>query len=73
MQPLVGTPEPLPETSVLANHSSDFSLPGQSASQPNLGHPDNQTNTQTPKHSRLYIELLPQLKTESQKNAKQIK
>ena len=26
-QPLIGTPEPLPETCVLANPSSDFSLP----------------------------------------------
>ena len=25
-QPLIGPPEPLPETGVLANHSSDFSL-----------------------------------------------
>ena len=29
MQPLIVTPEALPETSVLANHSSDFSLVGQ--------------------------------------------
>ena len=27
MQPLIGTPEPLPETGILANHSSDFMLP----------------------------------------------
>ena len=57
-------PEPLSETSVLANHSSDFSLTGQpnlghpnlghpNLGHPNLGHPDNQT--------RLYIELIPQL------------
>ena len=26
MQPLIVTPEPLPETGVLANHSSNFSL-----------------------------------------------
>ena len=34
MQPLIGMPEPLPETGVLANHSSDFMLPKRTATQP---------------------------------------
>ena len=37
MQHLIGMPEPLQETGVLANHSSDFSLVKQTASQPASG------------------------------------
>ena len=39
IQPLIGTPEPLTETGVLANHSSHFSLVKRMASQP-AGHTD---------------------------------
>ena len=34
IQPLIRTPDPLPETVVLANHSSDFMLPKRTHSQP---------------------------------------
>ena len=36
MQPFIVTPEPLPETDVLANHSSDFSLGKQTAAHTDL-------------------------------------
>ena len=60
MQPLIETPEPLPETGVLANHSSDFMLPKRDshtvgltdpimevAPRPKNGHTNKQTNKQT--------------------------
>ena len=49
MQPLIVTPEPLQETSVIANHSSDFSLAKRPASQPAL-------------HTDPFIEVAPQPK-----------
>ena len=44
-------PEPLPETGILANHSSDFILVGQPASQPAV-------------HTDLFMEVAPRPKKE---------
>ena len=48
-EPLIGTPEPLPETGVLANHNSDLSLVKRTASQP-------------AEHTDLFMEVAPRPK-----------
>ena len=59
MQPLIGMSEPLPETGVLTNHSSDFSLVKWSASQP-----PSQVASQPAGHTDLFMEVAPRPKNQ---------